>query len=263
MELRETVTESQQQWEAMRDIQQLNWSWRDSERQPATIGESKGYADSPWHLERQWEKASNSKRQWISLSIIITETQCLFKLLYGRWLSLPEFLYVSLCLPRLLSVSHCLVSLIELLDVSHCLPWFLAITHCLSCLIKMLHVCHCLKLFLAVYHCLSFPMELLHVYHSLLWLVDVSYCLFGLMEFLHVSHCLQCCLAVSDCLFGTMKLLHVYHCPLYLLHVSHCLLWLLAASLFLSVRHGVAGLLSLSPLVSCSFWLSLTVFKGC
>ena len=161
----------------------------------------------------------------------------------------------------------------EWLHVSHSLPWLLAVSHCL-------YHCHgittCLlmsPLLLAVSHSLFCPMELIHVSHGLLWLLAVSNCLFGSMYMLHVSIFLQCLLPVSYFLYSPIDLIHVSHCftvslsflavsyclsgPIELLYVSQCLSLLLAASHSLCQCYGVAECLSLSPMVSCCFLISI------
>ena len=97
MEVKKTVRKSKQQWETMRDVQQLKETGRDSETQPATIGDSK------YHCV-------NTK-----------VTLCLFKYLYVSLLSLPELLYVSHFLSCLQAFSHLRSGPLELLHVYHCL----------------------------------------------------------------------------------------------------------------------------------------------
>ena len=49
MELGEKLRESQQKLETVKDMQTLHSTRRESERQPASIGDSERDAESPWN----------------------------------------------------------------------------------------------------------------------------------------------------------------------------------------------------------------------
>ena len=104
--------------ERVTDMQQLHGTWRDYQRQPATIGDNQRHVETLWNWTKQWDTASNHRTQRISLSIIITVTLCLCKIIYVTWLSFPELLYVSYYFPCLLAVFHSLSSPIEFLHFS-------------------------------------------------------------------------------------------------------------------------------------------------
>ena len=61
--IRDTVRCSKQTWENVRDMQQLHGTDKDSERKPVTIGNSERHVANPWHWERKLENASNNERQ--------------------------------------------------------------------------------------------------------------------------------------------------------------------------------------------------------
>ena len=52
--------------ETVRDMQQLHGARKESERPPAIIRDSERHAATPWDCERQWEKASNYGRLWVT-----------------------------------------------------------------------------------------------------------------------------------------------------------------------------------------------------
>ena len=141
---------------------------------------------------------------------------------------------VSLCLPLLLALSHCLSSPMQLLHVYHYFSFVLAVSlcvsqwHCVSACIllshfltvshfwwlsltvpfssmELVHVFHHLPLFLAVSHCHSRPIKLIHVSYYLPYLRVFSHCLSSLIVFLYVSHCLSSLIVfvyVSHCLLS-------------------------------------------------------------
>ena len=72
----------------------------------------------------------------------------------------------------------------------------------------------------------------------------------------------SCCLSLTLS-FSCWLSLTVSQCVIELLHISHFLIWGLAAFHLLSLYHGIAVRLSLSPMYSGFLSLSLLVLWSC